>query len=449
MRKNVLFLFLISTLTYLSFSKSYKITGTLLNNKESKYVYIYDVWGNFVQEKIDSALVKKGKFAFTYEDNKYEGLYHIGVNKEKSAPIVIAQENIGITAEGSGFKSSIKIQTSPANEAFKKYIEANQNFEKSFANINKEYQETVFPLQKTNPELYQQEHKRLIDQIQLSRTTYKQFLVGLKNHSNAYIQKIGDLLEITEYTGRLNYFSKNDFNDESLTKGDFIVRKVNLYFTFFTTLSPQTMQQEIEMILQISPLKSKARAVVFEALTRAAIPNDAKYAKSIVDVFEQEYTNTEYPKRIKQLIPRPAGVNEGDVAPEINLASVNGGKIALSSLRGKVVLLDFWASWCGPCRRENPNVVKLYNKYKDKGFTIYSVSLDKSKASWEKAIQKDGLSWENHVSELKHWSSSAARDYNVTGIPSTFLIDQNGIVVAKNLRGAALEKALEEIFNVK
>lgn len=139
-------------------------------------------------------------------------------------------------------------------------------------------------------------------------------------------------------------------------------------------------------------------------------------------------------------------LKNGNPAPEINLPSHKGGNISLSSLKGKVVLIDFWASWCAPCRAENPNVVKMYNKYKDKGFTVYSVSLDKDKTKWLNAIQQDGLIWPNHVSDLKFWQSIAAQTYGITSIPFTILIDKDGKIIDKNLRGAQLEEKLKEIL---
>jgi len=138
-------------------------------------------------------------------------------------------------------------------------------------------------------------------------------------------------------------------------------------------------------------------------------------------------------------------LKNGNTAPEINLPSHKGGNISLSSLKGKVVLIDFWASWCVPCRQENPNVVRMYNKYKDKGFTVYSVSLDKDKTKWLNAIQQDGLIWQNHVSDLKFWQSVAAQAYGITSIPFTILIDKDGKIIDKNLRGTQLEEKLKEI----
>ncbi len=139
------------------------------------------------------------------------------------------------------------------------------------------------------------------------------------------------------------------------------------------------------------------------------------------------------------------GLEIGDTAPDFGLPDPKGTFVTLSQFRGKTTLIDFWAAWCGPCRRENPNVVAVYQKYKDKGFQVLGVSLDNDKQKWTEAITKDNLTW-TQISDLKHFDSAVVPLYQVEGIPTNFLIDKNGIILAKNLRGVELALAVEKAF---
>lgn len=164
--------------------------------------------------------------------------------------------------------------------------------------------------------------------------------------------------------------------------------------------------------------------------------------------FPNSFYAKEYQNVLSLLEKQEAGgsVAIGKAAPDIALPNPSGEVLTLSSLKGKVVLLDFWASWCGPCRRVNPELVAAYNKYKDKGFEIFSVSLDKDKAKWEGAIAQDGLKWKYHVSDLKFWDSAPAKVYGVQGIPQQYILDRDGKIMTILEPGQSLSPSLEKIF---
>ena len=181
---------------------------------------------------------------------------------------------------------------------------------------------------------------------------------------------------------------------------------------------------------------------------------DAKLANEILEKIPNKISNRQYNIEVMQKINfninnalSKAVVEVNSIAPDFTAPDPEGNQITLSEILGKVTILDFWASWCRPCRLENPNFVKLYDKYHEKGLNIISVSLDREnqKSRWIKAIEKDNLSWYN-VSNLKYWQDPVALMYNISSIPATFILDDKGTIIATRLRGSALEKKIDELF---
>lgn len=207
----------------------------------------------------------------------------------------------------------------------------------------------------------------------------------------------------------------------------------------------QAEAEHIGTIKKLLPEMGTSLVAIFAANNLLNPERDMAEIETVAKRFEAENPNPRIAQAFIGYVKRIRGVAVGDEAPDFSLSDPEGKNISLSSLRGKYVLIDFWASWCGPCRMENPNVVRMYNKYKDKGFAIYGVSLDDNKSAWVGAIEKDKLTW-THGSELLKWNSPTAQAYGVNGIPATFLLDKEGKVIGKNLRGAVLERKLEELF---
>ncbi len=173
---------------------------------------------------------------------------------------------------------------------------------------------------------------------------------------------------------------------------------------------------------------------------------NADYLEKFIAKAKQKLPGSSYVVELKEKVESVTRLAIGRVAPDIALKSPKGENIKLSSTRGKVVLLDFWASWCRPCRNENPNVVRMYDKYQGKGFEVFSVSLDQNMDKWVNAIKADNLKWKNHGSTLQGWQCPVAQTYEVHSIPNALLLDREGKIIGKNLRGAELENKLRELF---
>ncbi len=189
--------------------------------------------------------------------------------------------------------------------------------------------------------------------------------------------------------------------------------------------------------------KEKADLPFIEAMIKRFGDED-DYARKFIGEFD-DYKNKLVAQKENQ--QNRTKIEIGAKAPDFQLPDVNGKNVSLSDFKGKYVLVDFWASWCGPCRRENPNVVKAYKKYHDAGFEVLGVSLDKNKDKWIRAIQKDRLTW-THVSDLSYWNSKVVGLYGINGIPYTLLLDKTGTIIGMNLRGRKLEAKLAEVIKL-
>lgn len=245
------------------------------------------------------------------------------------------------------------------------------------------------------------------------------------------------------------YFKFTKFDDPAYENDPWITEMFKGYTAALTDLKRGDIWviDQVRKQLKKIPEKSNTYRLALGGVVASIPPNSDILFMEFANEFSTKYASTN-PEDVRNLKPRLDGIRSlmiGLPAPDFTVQTPDGKDISLSSYRGKYVLVDFWASWCMPCRRENPNVVAMYNRYKDKGFDVFGVSLDQNKELWMKAIEADKLTWK-HGSDLKGWQSAPAALYGITGIPHSILIDKTGKIIARQLRGELLGAKLEEIF---
>jgi peroxiredoxin len=257
-----------------------------------------------------------------------------------------------------------------------------------------------------------------------------------------------------EYKGEIDYFANEYFRFADLNAPEYqqmpwVYEAFRNYTSTLISvrLSVEQQKQYLEQALARAEKGSGAHQLaisgVITTLSQKKHELFSHFAEQFVEIYEEK--DPAAVASMKEELEKSRSFMVGGQAPDFTQQTPEGEAMSLSDLRGKVVLVDFWASWCGPCRRENPNVVKAYEKYKSQGFDVIGVSLDKSKDKWLGAIEKDGLKW-HHVSDLKGWQNEVAGMYGVRSIPHTLLLDREGKILARNLRGPALENKLKELF---
>lgn len=274
-------------------------------------------------------------------------------------------------------------------------------------------------------------------------------LMSNKKNKNAWVTKVLSFvnenqstldIELREYKQQVEM---NKSIAPSLVDGsqEIVKQIVNGYQTQYNDADSYLNSRLLELIKT-----NKDNIAVLMFLDMFPKEQNAALHQEVIAALHNTYPEHPIVKERWNMMNSPAAKTAiGAIAPELAFKDPDGNIRKLSDLRGKVVLVDFWASWCGPCRRESPNVRNVYTKYHDKGFEVFSVSLDRDYNNWVKAIKDDQLVWPNHVSDLKYWSSEAAAIYGVRSIPSMFLLDREGRIVAKDLRGEALDKAVKQM----
>jgi len=434
------FIYLFTVLTVTLQAKPITISGKVINGDNAKvYIFAYD---GIDLNLFDSTRIKSNSFTFKGKEFP-RGLYKIGISPNESSDIVLGNENLQISFDKNSFGSSFKVSSSPENDAYTKFNKANIDFSQALQGLETKAQ-GIYYLKNSDPAKFDAEIKKL----QKSADSLTDILHGtylqIAKNPTLYTGKYALALMLKDTTQKKNVFKASEFADPELARSNLFAIKTQMYFQRYTRPEVPDYETSAQELIQNLPSKTKGKEHVYKTMLSLFANANLDYYGSILKSFKEEYIDQKSTQEyIKKLPKRDIGI--GDEVPDISLKDTSNNTLTLSSLRGKVVLIDFWASWCGPCRVENPNVVKVFNKYKDKGFTVFGVSLDQNKDKWLGAIKNDKLTW-SHVSDLKGWSSEGARLYGVKSIPQTFLIDKDGKVIAKNLRGEMLEQKLKEIF---
>ena len=409
-------------------NKEAKLKGKFSNTEGHSHIYLYD-GSSYDASPIDSAkLDKDGTAVFTAAKGWEPGYYLLGYRQgeRNMKRLVLAQENISVTGDLQNLKEA-NITGSKENTA----IEAVQRPVNNLREVINQQRQAVQNGGKSDPAIISSAIDKYVSELKT---------LSIK-HEGTHAGALATALARNPSAEVKQFFSTSDFTDKTLNSLELVNTKTDVYLGAQGVSSIEQFNTIIDELMNMAPAGSPGRYHLYAFAIQVSVQADQALAAKMAQNMVKEFPKDGFAQSLVAQLG-PPGVGVGDVAPDIALENPEGKVMKLSDLRGKVVLLDFWASWCRPCRMENPNVVKAYDKFNKQGFEVFSVSLDKAKDSWVKAIAADDLKWPGHVSDLKFWQSAGAKLYGVNSIPATYLIDKNGVIIAKNLRGPALEQRL-------
>lgn len=421
-------------------------------------IHLYTIEG-MEFKKLFSSPIQKGQQAnFTLAGNlEHEGFYLLGKAPNNLMGIVLGKEK-GIQLSGNcmNLRSFGKIENSTLNDSFEDYQKQMTDLTQSLNALARQAQAPGAAAVREQMNQIFEQQKALVEQANTVNPVIGRILA-------LSVFKPFDPTTDQVYKSSLDHFAAAIFPIADFSAGAYdnvlpITDNMRMYVqTIFQKNSPmpdETATYYLKAQLDRIPANTKAHrnamAAAVDQLEKLGSPAFITFAQQYLANYSvrseiQESLNRRM-EMLKVEAERQKLFSVGGTPPDLAYPTPDGDVFKLSSLRGKVVLLDFWASWCRPCRMENPNVVRAYQKYKNKGFDILSVSLDRNRASWLKAIEADNMTW-HHISDLKYWQSDAAKTYQVSSIPATFLLNKDGSIIAKNLRGPALDRKLAEIFS--
>ena len=455
--KSLVFLFVTVVITSLSFvvpNEKTDITLTCQVNSCDKInqLHVYEFNG-VVFKKINSASTQDFETYQFKMPATSPRFYYVGLDGNNVKPIILGtEEDVILKGDCQKFQSAFLTKSNLNNDyqSLKNIMDVHKS---QFGQLLQQMQmaDRSNNVQATNDAILK---LRDLDNDRLA-------LVDSLKKANPYLAKVAELNTYLSYqnhgTADLNeieYFAKNYFQLADWTDPDYnympwVFEGISGWVQTLASVNLPVDQQQvfIDGLLKKIPADSRtymlALGGVIAGSQQKKSPLIGIYAKRYAEKYED--TEPEATARLNEMLKTSASFITGGEAPDFTMNTPDGVPMKLSDHRGKVLLVDFWASWCGPCRRENPNVVAAYKKYHDKGFDVLGVSLDKDKERWVQAIEKDGLLW-HHVSDLKSWQNEAAKLYGVSSIPATVLLDAEGRIIARNLRGPQLEAKLMEIF---